>query len=475
MSPPGLLLTALLAAVSPLPQGAGLGEHLDRLVAPVEAEGDIRVGVAIEDLDGRRLWGHRPEEPRVLASNTKLLTTAAALLALPPDWRWRTRAWRVGGELRLRGSWDPSLRPGASGDGAAAFLDALAAALSATGSTALDRVVVEEPAGADPPRHPLWPAAQWSQPYAAGVTALAVAGGCIEVAFGPGNDVEVAPPLTPALAVELRSSRERGLLHLEWLEPDHRLRAVRGPGAPTRARLAFREPAGLVRRWLQAGLAARGVVPGEVVTAAAAEPAAGPPLLDWPSAWTLAEAVVVANKHSDNFTSEMLLRTLAVEAGEPPTAAAGCRVVAQVLGAEGVDPGRIRQVDGSGLARNAEEPVNLAAPADLCAVLRLMAERREGRIFFDSLLVGGQEGRLADRFTAPRFQPGRVHAKTGWIRGASTLSGYLLAGRDRILAFSILINYRWDGTPRTNNRRFKKLQEEILGTVLDHLAEEEAE
>jgi D-alanyl-D-alanine carboxypeptidase len=58
-----------------------------------------------------------------------------------------------------------------------------------------------------------------------------------------------------------------------------------------------------------------------------------------------------------------------------------------------------------------------------------------------------------------------VRAKTGWIVGASALSGYLLAG-ETPLVFSILINYTKDKTLRTNNARFKKMQEDYLHEIL---------
>ena len=95
-----------------------------------------------------------------------------------------------------------------------------------------------------------------------------------------------------------------------------------------------------------------------------------------------------------------------------------------------------------------------------------MGESEQGAVWFDSLPVAGVEGRLKARFGNQVFQPGRVHAKTGWISGASALSGYLLAGDDDVLSFSIVVNYQPDGSPRTNNARFKALQEDILEQVL---------
>ncbi len=109
--------------------------------------------------------------------------------------------------------------------------------------------------------------------------------------------------------------------------------------------------------------------------------------------------------------------------------------------------------------------MNLSTPKDICALLRKMSESEGSFLFFHSLPVGGKDGSLRNRFGETHFQPNRVRAKTGWIAGASALSGYLLAG-DTPLVFSILVNYTKDKTPRTNNARFKKMQEDYLQEVL---------
>ena len=192
----------------------------------------------------------------------------------------------------------------------------------------------------------------------------------------------------------------------------------------------------------------------------------GSRILNYQSAWTLADAVALANLESDNFTAELILLALGNSPEISSTTQIGARKVLENLEPLGVNSARIKQADGSGLARSDIEQTNLAAPADLCAVMRGMAERVEGRGFFRSLPIGGVQGRLARRFQGPIFQPQRVRAKTGWISGASSLSGYLLTIQDDVIVFSIVVNYVRDGTARTHNKRFRDFQESILGSVL---------
>jgi len=123
------------------------------------------------------------------------------------------------------------------------------------------------------------------------------------------------------------------------------------------------------------------------------------------------------------------------------------------------------QADGSGMGRSEKERINCISPASLCCLLRSATFESWGELFFDSLVIGGQEGKLSTRFRDANFAGGIVRAKTGWIRGASSLGGYLLLG-DTPLVFSIVVNYQSDDTPRTNNARFRKLQEDILRALL---------
>jgi len=66
--------------------------------------------VSIADGDGRLLSEINGLRPRVPASNQKLISTAFALDRLGPDYRLRTKLWRLpDGNLRLTGEGDPDL------------------------------------------------------------------------------------------------------------------------------------------------------------------------------------------------------------------------------------------------------------------------------------------------------------------------------------------------------------------------------
>ena len=139
-------------------------------------------------------------------------------------------------------------------------------------------------------------------------------------------------------------------------------------------RLAVRDPVDIFGRWLKAGLKRRGISCDRVVLAGNDEgEEIGDLILSHPSAWNLEDAVALANLESDNFTAELILLALGRMGGGPGTTEAGVARAERALEPFGLLTARVRQVDGSGLARSESMPVNQAAPADLCAVLRGMA------------------------------------------------------------------------------------------------------
>ena len=448
-----------------------LKARLDRVLAPLVAEADITPGVRLEALDGTLLYERRGAEPFVIASNMKLFTTAAALLALGPEYRWSSTGILDGSRLWLLGNGDPSLRRIGERDVPAAFLDGLAKALRARGVPALSEAVLDGRAFSGPARHPLWPEDQWQADYCAPVSALALEGGCLEI-LESGGSLRAYPSAGSAWRWERKSASDAKSWTANWNGARDAI-VVRGSGAgKAPLRLAVADPAPVCAGCIEEGLRARGIQPGAVRYAAAGEtPPDGTPLIVLKSAWTLAEALTVCNKESDNYIAEVLLRTLGRERGGAGSNEAGLAAVRKVLGAAKLDLSSLSQADGSGLARSATARVNTSSPALLCQVLRLMAGPAGdrggiGRVFDASLPVGGVDEKLRELFDERLFQPGRVRAKTGWIRGASSLAGYLTVPDGTVLCFAIVVNYTSDGTARTNNARFRQAQKDLLAEVL---------
>jgi D-alanyl-D-alanine carboxypeptidase/D-alanyl-D-alanine-endopeptidase (penicillin-binding protein 4) len=145
--------------------------------------------------------------------------------------------------------------------------------------------------------------------------------------------------------------------------------------------------------------------------------------------------VSVMLKKSDNLSGENLLKYLGHQyTGKEGSASDGALVILDYLKANGISFDRIRIADGSGMSHynltNAETIVQL-----LAAVYRDKAIYPE---FVNSLPVAGQDGTLAKRLKGTPAE-GKLRAKTGSLKGISTLAGYTETADGEPLAFAVLI------------------------------------
>ena len=90
--------------------------------------------------------------------------------------------------------------------------------------------------------------------------------------------------------------------------------------------------------------------------------------------------------------------------------------------------------DGSGLSR-----LNYIAPDAIVRILDAMRTSPHFAVFRGSLPVAGVDGTIRNRM---RDTPaaGNVHAKTGSVDKARSLSGYVTSADGRLLIFSLLCN-----------------------------------
>lgn len=140
---------------------------------------------------------------------------------------------------------------------------------------------------------------------------------------------------------------------------------------------------------------------------------------------------------SDNTIAEMLARLVAVQSGAGNTFAALQEGIVGGLRPYGIDTTGLVIADGSGLS-----PVNAVPPAYLTQLFQQI-DARVGTlgVIFDGLPVaGGSTGSLSysDRFTGDNgVAAGAVFAKTGWITTAYTLSGIVHAADGTALTFAL--------------------------------------
>jgi D-alanyl-D-alanine carboxypeptidase/D-alanyl-D-alanine-endopeptidase (penicillin-binding protein 4) len=194
------------------------------------------------------------------------------------------------------------------------------------------------------------------------------------------------------------------------------------------------DPALFAAQQLTALLRARGVTVGEpghqTAPAGAVQVASvrSPPLRDLVGSFLSV---------SDNLAGELFTRELGVQVAKEGTTTAGTQATLDRLGALGVPLDGVTLVDGSGLDRG-----NRLTCTALWWTLRLGAEPRFAALW-DGLSIAGQRGTLADEFGASALN-GILQGKTGSLDG---VTGFVaLVDRDRDLRFAFLGNGEFSET-----------------------------
>ncbi|MGA7287611.1 MAG: D-alanyl-D-alanine carboxypeptidase/D-alanyl-D-alanine-endopeptidase, partial [Terriglobales bacterium] len=148
----------------------------------------------------------------------------------------------------------------------------------------------------------------------------------------------------------------------------------------------------------------------------------------------LLQDVRVINKVSQNLHAEILLRLLGRERGNAGSIEGGLEVLREFLTQAGISNDQYLFYDGSGLSRQ-----NLVTPHAIVQLLTYSAAQPWGVAYKSTFPVGGLDGSLTDRLTAPRLQ-NRIIAKTGSLGGVKALSGYATTDSGQAVVFSIMSN-----------------------------------
>jgi D-alanyl-D-alanine carboxypeptidase/D-alanyl-D-alanine-endopeptidase (penicillin-binding protein 4) len=148
------------------------------------------------------------------------------------------------------------------------------------------------------------------------------------------------------------------------------------------------------------------------------------------------EVIKRVNKVSSNLHAEMVLYAMAEKYyGKPATSRNGIKLINNLISMTGMNPGKYRMLDGSGLSH-----YNLVSAELIVGVLKHMylKEPELYKVLNESFPISGIDGTLGRRMGGSIAEK-RVNAKTGTLSGVSALSGYLATKGGSLLAFSILM------------------------------------
>src|SRR3954469_18809942 len=432
-------LAAVVALVA-APAGAApdgrdiLKKSVDQLLSQPPLAGS-RASVDIVSLDdGSTIYSHDGDAALNPASNTKLITAAAALLRLGPEYRFDTdvladhapdKRGKVG-TLYVRGHGDPSITT--------ERLTGMVRDLFHRGVRSVGDLVIDDSYFDAEKWGPGWEQESSDKAYAAPVGALSLNHNTVAIYVRPGDRagakgvVELEPEapgyfqLSARVATVRTNGRRKVRPHPFELRDGTQVTVdgrVPAGGEPMVFFRRVTEPGMYLGQTLRATLLQNGIrVTGRgrrAVTPASAY------LVTTYDSEELAEIVRDMNKVSSNFIAEMLIKTLGAELRGPPgTWAKGIDVAEELLAEVGLPRGSYQLKNGSGLNDtnrfSAHQMVTL-----LTAIWKKFPVASE---FVSSLGIAARDGTLRLRMEGTDAA-GRLRAKTGTLDRVTALSGFV--------------------------------------------------
>ncbi|GAA3994668.1 hypothetical protein GCM10022247_13010 [Allokutzneria multivorans] len=353
-------------------------------------------GTVVDPASGDVLWDKSAGTAMTPASTAKIITSAAALLALDPQATLTTKVVEgpEPGTIVLVGGGDPTISGGAKGfyPGAAKLDDLVAKVKAATNGQQVRKVLVDTSAYSGDTKGPGWQGPDMDgqgDDYAAPMEPVMLDGGRLVITNG-----DSARTTTPARSAAGKLAERLGVSG----------GASPGTAAPTARVLA------------------------EVQS---------PPIRQ------LVETLLLT---SDNVLAEAMARQVAKAAGGEVSFAGGAKAVHDVLSRNGFDLAGSTLVDGSGLSTQ-----NKITPKLLGSVLAAAAAPSTGptaertaklRALLTGLPVAGGSGTLAERYASGSATAGKgwVRAKTGTLNGINSLAGLVTDSDGKLLVFAFLGN-----------------------------------
>jgi serine-type D-Ala-D-Ala carboxypeptidase/endopeptidase (penicillin-binding protein 4) len=368
------------------PTAEGLSTTLKQLLADPGL--GTHVAAAVHDgVTGQSLFASDGDAPSTPASTAKLITATTVLTVRDPASRIKTRAvaGTGPGDVVLIGAGDPTLAAGKTGTypDAAKLTDLAAQVKAALGDTPPARVVVD--------------ASLFEGPV-----------------FGPGWDEDIPTGGNVSAITALMTDGAR-------VDP------TRVRGATSR----YPQPELAAGKAFAAALG----IPGKMEVGKAPAGAKELGAVESPPLIRLVDTMLT---ESDNVIAECLARQVALAKGKPASFEGAAEAMRAVLGELGLTTTEDGLVDGSGLSR--KDRLTPSLLADVLA-LATRADHPRLRPIFAGLPVAGYSGTLRDRYRSPGAggaAAGQVRAKTGTLRGVSSIAGIVVDADGRTLTFAVL-------------------------------------
>jgi len=470
-----VVISATVAVAAAPPAGAAPDPGLVRKINAVMADSRVQraksSAVVLNAVTGERLYSRNGIVPRIPASNTKILTAAAALETLGPSFTFHTDVYRrnrvvdgvLAGRLYLKGFGDPTTRQ--------SDYAALARQVRRAGITRVTGHLVVDATYFDSVRYnPGWFKAYADDYYAGEISALTVApnadldSGTVILKYTPGRSGRPATVTTiPAAAAKYVRIQNTTRTTARGTSTTFSARRHHGSNTIT---VSGRVPVGRSPGYWQTTvhrpeLYAAAVFRTELTkvgvkiegpTQVGSTPTSTRTRVARDRSMTLAKLLIPFMKLSNNMHAEHLTKTMSRVTGGPGTWKSGLAVTTGYLRRIGVPMEGLTLTDGSGLTRS-----NRITGRAMAKLLYRARKEPWFGTFYASFPVAGNRERLVGGTLRNRMNGTRAahnaRGKTGTLTGVTALSGYVTGANGRKYVFVMLSNYT-RSTPRPVENTF---------------------
>ena len=440
------LIAALLILVSAQAAYADLASRIDSIInSPAHKKSTF--SVHIKKAGSRKTtYAHNANTPLTPASNMKLITTAAALKYLGPDFEYKTTVGLCGDTLVVIGSGDPLLGDWPTGTKNlrktnGVFSD-IAEALIKNNVTGITDIIIDSTIFDDQLVHPNWPKEQLNRHYACEISGLNYNGNCVDITtkntngkiailLEPNTDyVKITNKVKPIQQGKSAAGSYRTPNKPNNIIVYGKCKKQVGPFA-----VAIERPPAFFGYLLAEKLAASGInASGQLIEKAVPNDCNLKTLIQLTT--PIQNCLACCNKDSFQLAAEALFKTLAAQnspQNKNGSWTRGRELISKYLTGLGVDENEFYIDDGSGLSRQNKLSANA-----ITTVLNHAYKSKYRDLYKNSLAVGGVDGTVAKYFKEKKYK-GKILGKTGYISGAKTFSGICMTDRGDYL-FAVLAN-----------------------------------
>jgi serine-type D-Ala-D-Ala carboxypeptidase/endopeptidase (penicillin-binding protein 4) len=415
----------------------------------------VTTGIIVKSADQGEVFYERDVDKLLTpASNTKLLTSAAALQALGKDYRFRTELYIsaqpkngiLNGDIILKGYGDPTLHTEDSlkvQDGVS--IEKMASSFKEKGIKQVNGNIIVDESYLDSERLGLgWTWDDESAYYNPELSALELNRGTVKLGFHPGAvgapvPIQLSPQTSYVQIINQAKTVAAGQKKTFKIERKRGTNRIEISGnLPRHAgsdyeRIPVQDPAlytgtVLKEKMVQTGIhlnaksqVQMGIIPPNSIR-----------LAEFKSL-PLKDIIAYLNKKSDNAYAELITKTLGAVKRSQGSTESGIKVITNTLAAMGVDT-HFDMVDGSGLSR-----YDQISARQVISVLEGMAKQPAFSSYYNSLPIAGKDGTLKMRLRQTAAVA-NMHAKTGSMKGVESLAGFVQTKDGEKLVLAILMN-----------------------------------